>query len=100
MGTNMAIAALTMLTLSSLARADEKVYQQTLPSIVLVLSQTQDEMETGSGVLLDGKRKWGLTNSHVIHGSCELVVVFLGSQGRPRDRECVRNLFSCGKKSS
>jgi S1-C subfamily serine protease len=72
----MMVAALTALTLSSLAWADEKVYQQTLPSTVLVISQTRDGGATGSGVLVDGQRKWVLTNFHVVHDSRQLAVVF------------------------
>src|SRR5207249_64429 len=72
----LAVAALALTTLTSLALADENVYRQTLPSTVLVINQTGEGVATGSGVLVDGQRKWILTNYHVVQHSREVVVVF------------------------
>jgi serine protease Do len=67
---------LVMLALAGRARADEEVYQRTLPSTVMVLGKTKDRIITGSGALVDLKRRLVVTNWHVVGDSDEVLVIF------------------------
>jgi S1-C subfamily serine protease len=76
LGQKVVAAVLLAVAAGGMTRADEKVYQRTLPSTVLVLGKTANGGASGSGVLVDQKRKLMLTNYHVVQDTKQLVVIF------------------------
>ncbi|MGF1581357.1 MAG: trypsin-like peptidase domain-containing protein [Gemmataceae bacterium] len=57
-------------------RADQSVYRKVLPSSVWIIRPGQN---TGSGVLVDAKRRWIVTNYHVVQESDKVLVFFAQS---------------------
>jgi len=72
----LACACLALLTLSRAALADVKVYQNTLKSTTWVLSKNSEGTSSGTGVLVDDKRKLVITNFHVVGDSRTAVIFF------------------------
>lgn len=58
------------------AFADAKVYQRTLRSTVWIIAKSQQGYSTGSGVLVNRKKKQIVTNFHVVGASKEVLVFF------------------------
>jgi S1-C subfamily serine protease len=58
-------------------QANEKVYQEVLDSVVWVKADIGGKkISTGSGVLVDAKKRWIITNNHVIGQAKDVAVVF------------------------
>lgn len=62
--------------------ADEKIYQQVLPSVVWVHTPLRDgKTSYGSGVLVDATRRWILTNAHVVADQTNVRAYFVDHVG-------------------
>jgi hypothetical protein len=78
--------ALFVLTVALLfpgaTHADEKVYQQVLPSVVWIHTPLRDgKTSYGSGVLVDVTKRWILTNAHVVADQTNVRVYFVDRVG-------------------
>src|ERR1700751_798283 len=58
------------------ARADERVFDQTLPSSVWVLVPAEDQIGNGTGFVVDSRRRLVLTCKHVVKDRAQAVVFF------------------------
>jgi len=76
------LAVVTLLFLASNASADPKVYERTLRSTAWVISAIdKDKTSSGTGTLVDARRKWVLTNYHVVEDRTTAVVFFPDYRG-------------------
>ena len=66
------------------ARADVKIYQQTLRSTTWVLTKNSEGTSSGTGVLIDAQQKLVATNFHVV-GDARTAVIFFPemADGKP-----------------
>ncbi len=69
------MAAAVVAASPDMSRADVKVYQQTLQSTTWVLAKNSEGTSSGTGVLVDAKRKLVVTNAHVV-GDARAAVIF------------------------
>jgi serine protease Do len=73
----LSVAVTTLALIAGQAQANPKVYERTLKSTAWVVSPiTKDRTSYGTGTLIDAKRKWVLTNFHVVEGRKQAVVFF------------------------
>ncbi len=70
-----AVAASFSSLLTSVARADAEIYNQTLKSTAWVLAKSDGETSSGTGVLVDAEKKLLITNFHVV-GNARTAVIF------------------------
>jgi 2-alkenal reductase len=70
---------------AAVARTEEQIrsaVERVLPNVVLVLADTADERNVGSGVVVSGSGHV-LTNAHVVRGATEISVVLVSGEQRP-----------------
>ncbi len=71
------ILALGLILIGSPAQANEKVYEEVLNSVVWIKANLGNgRFSAGTGVVVDSKRKWVVTNAHVVRGATDVSVVF------------------------
>ncbi len=73
---NSALCAATLVNLASAAKADVKVYNETLKSTAWVLAKTGDTTSSGTGVLINAEKKLLVTNFHVVEDARSAVIFF------------------------
>ncbi len=71
-----AAAALIAASTTQTALANAKVYRHTLKSTTWIIAKAENGYSTGSGVLVDLKRKWVVSNYHVVGDSKDVLVFF------------------------
>jgi S1-C subfamily serine protease len=78
-----AILSLSVLVLAAeAARANPQVYEKTLHSTAWVVSPLpKDRVSSGTGTLVDARKKWVLTNYHVVEDRDKVLVFFPSYQG-------------------
>lgn len=76
-----ACVAAASLAGASTARADAKIYQDTLHSTVWVLTKTGGKTSSGTGVLVDSERKLVVSNFHVVGEARNAIIFFPDIKG-------------------
>lgn len=72
----LAVLALGLLGVAP-AHADPKIYERTLRSTAwVVIPTSNDKISWGTGVLVDARRKWLITNLHLVQDQTQLTVYF------------------------
>lgn len=73
---DLAVLALGLLGVAP-AHANPKIYERTLRSTAWVVIPTSgDKISWGTGVLVDAKRKWLITNLHLVQEETQLTIYF------------------------